>query len=539
MPSTPTTKSQVQAYRFVLRRMQSALVRKDAVMLHDPMRTHSRATIVGVCIAAIICVGFLVVGLLNPTGKAPENTGIIIGKPSGAVYVKWKDPLKGDVLIPTFNLASARLLMLARSSSGQNQAPASNTDAGGGGQVVQPEVVPDDKLIGLPRERLTGIQDGPQFLPGSAAERISANWAVCDAYQNDPSLNRVANENKIETSVIGGVPDLGPELAETESLLVRDRAGKTYLVYRKPATANVPNADTVRAEVDTTSRSIKDVLSLETRNKGTERNITDGLLNAIPPVAPLTAPTIPGVGGRTADDLVVGAVLEVERAGRVLEYYVVLRDGVQQIKRSTADLIRFTTTAGGADIKQISPAELPAKSPNGVIDDSSFPAQVPEVLDPINSPVACLGWGLVGEGQDADQQTKVHVGKRLPIDRFNADGEPATIPITSPGSAQIRIDSFYMPPGKAAVVRGATNRMNFQTGPIYLISDRGVKYGVPDARSANALGLDNQLPAPVSIVQLLPDGASLSTTDVLQTYDTVPVEPGLFPSTAANPAGGG
>ncbi|MFD1052463.1 type VII secretion protein EccB, partial [Kibdelosporangium lantanae] len=53
MPSTPTTKSQVQAYRFVLRRMQSALVRKDAVMLHDPMRTHSRATIVGVCLGVL------------------------------------------------------------------------------------------------------------------------------------------------------------------------------------------------------------------------------------------------------------------------------------------------------------------------------------------------------------------------------------------------------------------------------------------------------------------------------------------------------
>ena len=48
MPSTPTTKSQVQAYRFVLRRMQSALVRKDAVMLHEPMRMHTRATIAGV-----------------------------------------------------------------------------------------------------------------------------------------------------------------------------------------------------------------------------------------------------------------------------------------------------------------------------------------------------------------------------------------------------------------------------------------------------------------------------------------------------------
>ena len=36
MAATPTTKSQVQAYRFVLRRMEHALVRKDAVMLHDP-----------------------------------------------------------------------------------------------------------------------------------------------------------------------------------------------------------------------------------------------------------------------------------------------------------------------------------------------------------------------------------------------------------------------------------------------------------------------------------------------------------------------
>jgi len=53
MPSTPTTKSQVQAYQFVLRRMQSALVRRDAVMLHDPMRTHSRATVVGVVLGVL------------------------------------------------------------------------------------------------------------------------------------------------------------------------------------------------------------------------------------------------------------------------------------------------------------------------------------------------------------------------------------------------------------------------------------------------------------------------------------------------------
>jgi len=47
MSTNPTTKSQVQAYRFVLRRMESALVRKDAVMLHEPMRHHLRAMAVG------------------------------------------------------------------------------------------------------------------------------------------------------------------------------------------------------------------------------------------------------------------------------------------------------------------------------------------------------------------------------------------------------------------------------------------------------------------------------------------------------------
>src|SRR5437667_254259 len=91
MPTTPTTKSQVQAYRFVLRRMQSALVRKDAVMLHDPMRTHSRATIVGVCLAVLGVLGFVIVGLLSPAPTVPDN-GIIIAEPSGTVYVVSGNP---------------------------------------------------------------------------------------------------------------------------------------------------------------------------------------------------------------------------------------------------------------------------------------------------------------------------------------------------------------------------------------------------------------------------------------------------------------
>src|SRR5690606_41545612 len=93
MPSTPTTKSQVQAYQFVLRRMQSALVRKDAVMLHDPMRTHSRATIVGVVLSCLGMLAFIIVGFFKPDPKPPAS-GIVIGEQSGSVYVVADDQRK-------------------------------------------------------------------------------------------------------------------------------------------------------------------------------------------------------------------------------------------------------------------------------------------------------------------------------------------------------------------------------------------------------------------------------------------------------------
>ena len=72
MASTPTTKSQVQAYRFVLRRMESALVRKDAVMLHDPMGTHKRATVTGIIVALTGLLGFLIWAVLSPDPALPS-----------------------------------------------------------------------------------------------------------------------------------------------------------------------------------------------------------------------------------------------------------------------------------------------------------------------------------------------------------------------------------------------------------------------------------------------------------------------------------
>jgi len=104
MAATPTTKSQVQAYRFVLRRMEHALVRKDAVMLHDPMRTQVRATVVGVVLGVLGLAGFALFSLFSHSDSLGDNA-IVTAKDSGTMFVR-----VDGVLHPVTNLASARLI---------------------------------------------------------------------------------------------------------------------------------------------------------------------------------------------------------------------------------------------------------------------------------------------------------------------------------------------------------------------------------------------------------------------------------------------
>lgn len=539
MPSTPTTKSQVQAYRFVLRRMQSALVRKDAVMLHDPMRTHSRATVVGVCIAGIGLIGFLIWGILSPQPKAPNSDGIVIGKPSGQVYVLIAKPDRK--LVPVFNLASARLLLMSQQQQQQQaQAGAGSKPAVNPNQtVVAPTVVDDNQLRDIPKGRKVGIADGPDLLP-SADQRIDSVWTVCDQYILNKDLNEPARENKVETTVIAGVKDLGTQLKANQSLLLKAEDGSTYLVYKTPTTANLPNTNAVRAKVDLTRPEVRGALKLTDIEP---RVVTTGMLNAIPEKAELKSPGIPGRGTDSNINLgndelrKVGSVFKVERAGEDTEYYVLLKDGIQKVKQSTADLIRFYDDPGSAEIEAVNPDQISGKDQPKVVDDSTYPERATEVLLPQNFPVACLGWSYTGSGANAQERTAVYIGDKLPGVGVDSNGAPNSVAISTPNADGVRIDHFFMPPGRGAVVRQATSSADFRTGQITLVSDRGVKYGVPDETTANGLGLGDQKPAPENIIRLLPDGASLSVKDVRQSYDSTPFGPGQYPTTT--PAAGG
>lgn len=541
MPSTPTTKSQVQAYQFVLRRMQSALVRRDAVMLHDPMRTHTRATIVGVVLGVLGMIVFVVWGLLSPAPSVPEAGNIVIGEQSGTVYVVAGNPKK---LIPTFNLASARLLLLSQqnkpAAGGATAAPAPAPASAA--SVKNPTVVSDEQLKDIPRDKLTGIPDGPQLIP-TDSQRISANWAVCDKVQLDPSLPN-PDTGRTNTYVFGGIAPsgLGTELGENEALLAKADNGKTYLVYRLPSSRNRPNANTVRAEIDVDNPN--DAVRTALQLPPSPRKITQGLLNAIPEVAKLSPPKIQnGPAPADFDGLTAGDVFATQQAGqRELNYWAITTTGIQRVSSAVADIIRVAKNGSSSSIQTLGLDKLagvktlqPTDPDYIPVDD--FPRSVPTVLDATkNSSVACLGWSLVGSGPDQDGHTSVYVDTQLPGQKSTGD-KFATMAVTTPGPNRVPLNGFYLKPGFAAVVQSATGKASFGKGAIQLISDRGVRYSVPDAQTADAIGLNNRQPAPESIIGLLPTGSSLNTQDVLRQFDSVPIDPnaGTYPTPSQPP----
>ncbi|SDJ70858.1 type VII secretion protein EccB [Lentzea albidocapillata subsp. violacea] len=529
MASTPTTKSQVQAYRFVLQRMQSALVRRDAVMLHDPMRNHSRATAVGVVLGVVGLLGFLIVGLFSPAPKLDNETQIAISKETGQVYVVDNAPRR---LIPMTNLASARLLWYSRNSpdaqqgQGGGDAPAGTAGGQQGAAGGTPKLVSEKALANLPRGRLTGLPDAPDVLP-KANLRIDAQWSVCDTLDLDEFRENQAAENQIKTSVIAGVSGGNPELGD-EAILVQQRTGakKAYLIYKKPKDLGNISSSTVRAEVDLKNDKVMNALRLKGKQP---RAISTAMLNAIPEVAPLIAPVIADQGKKatyvTETNVNIGEVVEVNLTGTAT-YMVALKDGFQEVDQTVGDLLRWSYSNNEKSIPLTPNAVVNHRDPKSPLKLDSYPERIPTTLEanPGNT-VLCLGWKADNYTEDTKaEHTSVTIGAKLPGPK-----EMTPVELNATGATGEILDEFLMLPGKAAVVRASQGKGDFGTGPVQIVTGRGVRYGVPDAATAAALGLDGTFaPAPNQILSLLPMGPQLNKNEANRSYDSIPVPKGTI-----------
>jgi type VII secretion protein EccB len=524
--------------------MESALVRKDSVMLHDPMGSHMRSAVVGVLLAMVAAIGFVLFAVLSPAGSVPESNGVVIGKQSGAVYALITDANNKQRLVPTFNVTSARLILLANSSG-------SGSSGGAAPAAAAPAVVDDDVLQGLPRDKKQGIVDGPQLLP-VGSQRISNDWAVCDTLPDTAT----ATSGTPTTTVLGGVPNIGTEIGQGDQLLVTPNGGHSYyLIYLKSQqysrNPELKNSAVVKAKVDMTS-SVAGTYKLRTQDA---RPISSAVLNAIPGTIDLTAPSISDRGQAPSytapDNAKIGDILHTVELNGVAEYYVLTSDGKHLVSPQAAQAVKDAYGSQKHDVGTNDVVNVPDDTSSLAIDD--FPTQVAygTPLSIADDPSMCAAWSYPNNTQRLT--VRIVSGHQSVV----PDGK-APIKLGTPSTDGQLVTDFYLPTGQAAVVRDSTSAADERVGPVYVISDLGVKYGFSSSLSgmtpdqvAAGVGLGDPStypPAPDAIVRLLPQGTSLDPAAALRTYDTMqpPAGAGSYPTAAPGnnqqaqaPAGGG
>jgi type VII secretion protein EccB len=465
MARQPTTRLHVSGYRFLLRRLECALLRRNPHALDESTRARTASLALGCLLAVILAAGCAVLAVLRSQpglGDAP----IVMGQRSGALYVRVEDTWH-----PVLNLASAQLIAASK---------------------INPRPVRESDLGRTKRGPLLGIPGAPQLV-GEPLSAEESGWTICDT-------NR---DNSPRTTVVLGSA-AGPVFrrlsAEQAALVTAGSGAPTYLLYNGR-----------RAVVDTVDPVVQRVLRLE---DVVARKVSPALLNAVPEAPPIAAPRIPGAGRpgpATLPGFPIGSVLRVAHADRD-EYYVVLAGGVQRVGRVAADLVRLTDSQGSRSIVSVAPDVIRASAAVDVLPVSTFPDRVSVAVSG-PEPTLCVAWVPADSGRAgiffATGGPPVPSGQ-APVTLSQADGE---------GPA---VDAVYVPPGRGAYVRSAgLSGDSLPAGTCYLVADTGVRFAIRDETAAHALGLAAPVAAPWPILATLPEGPELSRQNASVARDVV------------------
>jgi len=471
------TRHQVTGWRFVMRRIASGVALHDTRMLVDPLRSQTRAVLMGVVVLITALVGCFVFSLIRPNGSAANNP-ILADRSTAALYVR-----VGDQLHPVLNLASARLIA---------------------GKSANPTMVKSTELDKFPLGNLIGIPGAPERMVQNT--RKDADWTVCDSAAG--------------VTVIAGAPDsTGARAAAVE-------AGKAVLV------SNPTSAwllwDGRRSRIDLADHAVTSALGLGTYIP-TPRPIAGGLFNAIPESPPLAAPVIPDAGSPAKFPVPapVGAVVESHglesNSANGLLYYAVLPDGLQQISPVLAAVLRNANSYGLDQPPRLGADKIAKLPVSRQLDTSRYPEQRISLLDATHDPVTCAHWSK-SAGASTNSLTLL-AGSTLPIpDSVHTEDLVGA----GAGGTASRV---AMAPGTGYFAQTVgQNSASPAAGSLFWISDTGVRYGIDNeaaqsgvtgnAKTAEALGLSQPAtPIPWSILSLYAAGPTLSRADALLAHD--------------------
>lgn len=480
-----TTKVQVSGWRFLLRRVEHAIVRRDTRMFDDPLQFYSRAVSAGIIIAVLICLGAALLAYFKPLGKRGGDS-LLVDRTTNQLYVVLPD---SGQLRPVYNLTSARLIL---------------------GSAGTPVAVKSQELDSMPKGQPLGIPGAPWATPVSASPQTQ--WSLCDTVVKPESVAPTVDTSVLITplAVDSSVGPMRPE----QGMLVSYQ-GADWLVTA-----------TGRHAIDLSDRAVTSAVGIPVTAKATP--ISEGLFNALPNAGPWRLPEIPAGGAPNTlglpPELVVGSVFTTVTDDDE-QNYVVLSDGVAKVSATTAAALRATNSFG-----MISPPPMEASAVARVperVYDSPLPDIPMTMLAREDSPALCWTWQR--EPGDQSPKTTVIAGRRLPLPAATLDTGIDQIT----GDATVHIDG-----GQYVRLQSPDPRYGES---LYYIDPQGVRYGLPDEETAGKLGLTSPKTAPWQVVSLLVDGPVLSEQAALVEHDTLPADtnPRKVGAGQTVPAGGG
>jgi type VII secretion protein EccB len=462
------TRHQVSGWRFVMRRIASGVALHDTRMLVDPLRTQTRALLVGALVLITGLAGCFVFSLIRPGGTAGDNA-ILADRTTSALYIRL-----GDQLHPVLNLTSARLIA---------------------GRPDNPTTVKTSEIDQFPRGNLIGIPGAPERMEQNKTR--DANWTVCDG---------VSGPATGVTLIAGRLTDDGERAAPLpgdQAILVANAGGPntgTWLLW-----------DGRRSAIDLNDRTVTDALGWGIYP--VVRPIAPGLFNTIPEAPALSAPAIPGAGEPPRYQLPVsapvGAVVVSFDADNTLRHYVVLGDGLQPISPVVASILRNTNSFGFTQPPRLGADDVARIPVANAIDNGAYPSRPVTLVDAADAPLTCAEWQ-----RPADATTStltLRSGVTLPVAE-----ELRTVTLVG-ADVGTTADRVVLSPGRGYLAASG--------GAHFWLSDTGVRYGIDDTadqKTVAALGLTPAaLPIPWSLLSQFAPGPTLSRTDALLAHDAL------------------
>ncbi|NYH54478.1 MULTISPECIES: type VII secretion protein EccB [Nocardiopsis] len=456
-------RDRVMAHNFTVGRLGTAMLEGDPDAVDAPMRRTRTGTYIGIAIAAVLCVGFLVFGLIFPGGATSwrQEGRLIVDRDTGASYL-----YSSGVLRPVDNSASARLVQ---------------------GADAAVSLVSARSLEGVPVGGPVGIAGAPDALPTEAGLEESV-WRVCALLPEDEE-----GERGRTALVVGDAPAPVSPSAE-QAVLVSGPDGAPHLLWNGTRLRLDEEGGAVQALGYGTSDALP---------------VTSAFLNTVPTGPDLTAPEVPGAGedaGASAGEpRRVGQVFAVSAAEQDVQHYLLTRDGLVPLTTTQALLLLADPDVSGAAYPD-SPAEalpIPAGEAHARLAEGSGPRE---------------------DRHPASPPTLVGAGSSVPCLRLAPDGslsltmdDPAGVeawpvqeqPGIAPGCPTPDLVGIASGRGALAAARPVGGGGASTTR--YLVTDSPAKYPVLDDAALTALGYQTgqAVPVPTSLLRLLPSGPVL------------------------------